>query len=62
MEQGLEIDILHEDGRSTFKMEVEKNFANVQFLLKCKADVNICDEYGRSIVHKEILKVIQIIK
>jgi ankyrin repeat protein len=57
MEQGLEIDILHEDGRSTLQMEVDsKNFANVEFLLKCKADVNICDEYGRSIVHKEILK------
>jgi ankyrin repeat protein len=37
--------------------EVEnKNFANVEFLLNCGADVNICDEFDKNIIYKEILK------
>ena len=57
IEQGLEVDILHEDGRTTLQIEVEnKNFANVEFLLKCGANINICDENGKNILHKEILK------
>ena len=28
----------------------------IEFLLNCGADVNICDEFEKNIVHKEILK------
>ncbi len=57
IENGLEIDILHEDGRTTLQIEVEnKKFANVEFLLNCGADINVCDEYNRNILFKEILK------
>ena len=57
IEHGLEINLPHEDGKTTIQIEIEnKNFANVEFLLKCGANINVYDEYGKNIVHKEILK------
>ena len=57
LEHGLEIDKIDESGKTTLQKAVEnKNFANAEFLLNCGADVNICDEFEKNIVHKEILK------
>ena len=57
VEHGLEVDKIHEDGRTSLQKEIEsKNFANVEFLLNCGADVNICDEFGKNIIYREILK------
>ena len=57
VEHGLEVDKIHEDGKTTLQKEVEnKNFTNIEFLLNCGADINICDEYEKNIIHKEILK------
>ena len=57
LEHGLEIDKIDESGKTTLQKAVEnKNFTNVEFLLNCGADVNICDEFEKNIVHKEILK------
>ena len=57
LEHGLEIDKIDESGKTILQKAVEnKNFANAEFLLNCGADVNICDEFEKNIVHKEILK------
>ena len=57
IEHGLEVDILHADGRTTLQIEIEnKNFENVEFLLNCGANINIFDENQKNILHKEILK------
>ena len=57
LEHGLEIDKIDESGKTTLQKAVEnKNFTNAEFLLNCGADVNICDEFEKNIVHKEILK------
>lgn len=57
VENGLEVDKVHEDGKTTLQHEVEnKNFANAEFLINCKADVDFCDENGKNIIYKEILK------
>ncbi len=57
LEHGFEIDKIDENGKTTLQREIEnKNFANVEFLLECGADVNICDEFEKNIIHKEILK------
>ena len=57
LEHGLEIDKIDENGKTALQREVEnKNFTNIEFLLNCGADVNICDEFEKNIVHKEILK------
>ena len=57
IEQGLEIDKVDENGKTTLQREVEnQNFTNIEFLINCGADVNICDEFEKSIIHKEILK------
>ena len=57
VEHGLEVDKMHEDGRTTLQREIEnKDFASIEFLLNCGANVNICDEFEKNIIHKEILK------
>lgn len=57
IENGLDIDKTHEDGKTTLQKEIEKkNFANVEFLIECGADVNISDENDKNIIYKEIMK------
>ena len=57
IEQGLEIDKVDENGKTILQREVEnQNFINLEFLINCGADVNICDEFEKNIIHKEILK------
>jgi ankyrin repeat protein len=57
IENGLEIDKIHEDGETTLQKEIEnKNFTNVEFLINCGADLNISDENNKNIIYKEILK------
>jgi ankyrin repeat protein len=57
VEHGLEVDKIHEDGRTSLQIEVEnKNFDNIEFLLNCGADVNVCDEFEKNIIYREILK------
>jgi len=57
IDNGLEIDNIHEDGKTSLQKEVEnKNFANVEFLINCGANINISDENNKNIVYKEILK------
>ncbi len=57
IDNGLEIDKIDENGKTTLQKEIEnKNFANVEFLINCGADVNIYDENNKNIVYKEILK------
>lgn len=57
IEQGIEIDRADEYGKTTLQREIEnKNFTNIEFLLNCGADVNICDENDKNIIYKEILK------
>lgn len=57
LEHGFEIDKIGENGKTILQREIEnKNFENVEFLLECGADVNICDEFEKNIIHKEILK------
>jgi ankyrin repeat protein len=54
---GLDIDKIHEDGKTTLQLEIEsKNFANVEFLVNCGADINVTDENDKNIIYKEILK------
>jgi ankyrin repeat protein len=54
---GLDIDKIHEDGKTTLQLEIEsKNFANVEFLVNCGADINVADENDKNIIYKEILK------
>ena len=54
---GLDIDKIHEDGKTTLQIEIEnKNFANVEFLVNCGADLNVVDENDKNIIYKEILK------
>ena len=57
VENGLDIDKIHDDGKTTLQKEIEnKNFANIEFLIECGADVNISDENNKNIVYKEIMK------
>lgn len=57
IENGLEIDILDINGKTTLQKEIEnKNFANADFLIKCGANVNVTDENNRNIIYNEILK------
>lgn len=57
IENGLNIDIVHNDGKSTLQKEIEKkNFTNADFLIKCGANINITDENNRNIIYNEILK------
>ncbi|MDD2292421.1 MAG: ankyrin repeat domain-containing protein, partial [Aliarcobacter sp.] len=57
IEQGIEIDKVDEYGKTTLQREIEnKNFTNIEFLLNCGADVNVCDENDKNIIYKEILK------
>ena len=57
IENGLDIDKLHEDGQTTFQKELEtKNFINLEFLIDCGADVNISDENNKNLLYKEIIK------
>ena len=57
IENGLEIDKLDENGKTTLQKEIDKkNFPNVEFLLNCGANVNISDDDGKNIIYKEILK------
>lgn len=57
IENGLKLDMVHMDGKTTLQKEVEnKNFTNIEFLINCGADVNFRDENGRNILHGEILK------
>ena len=57
IEQGLEVNKVDENGRTILQREVEnQNFTNLEFLIHCGADVNICDEFEKNIIHKEILK------
>ena len=57
IEHGLKIDKIDENGKTTLQKEVEnQNFANIEFLINCGADVNICDEFEKNIIHREILK------
>jgi ankyrin repeat protein len=54
---GLDIDKIHEDGKTTLQLEIEnKNFANVEFLVNCGAELNVTDENDKNIIYKEILK------
>jgi ankyrin repeat protein len=54
---GLDIDKIHEDGKTTLQLEIEnKNFANVEFLVNCGAELNVSDENDKNIIYKEILK------
>jgi ankyrin repeat protein len=57
IDQGIEIDKIDSEGKTTLQREVEKkNFSNIEFLLDCGADVNICDEFEKNLIHQEILK------
>ena len=57
IEQGLEVNKVDENGKTILQREVEnQNFTNLEFLIHCGADVNICDEFEKNIIHKEILK------
>jgi ankyrin repeat protein len=57
IDKGLDIDKVHEDGKTTLQIEIEhKNFVNVEFLINCGADLNKNDESDKSIIYNEILK------
>ena len=57
IDNGLDIDKIHEDGKTTLQKEIEnKNFANVEFLIACGADINFSDENDKNIIYKEIMK------
>ncbi|MDZ7817695.1 MAG: ankyrin repeat domain-containing protein [Aliarcobacter sp.] len=57
IKNGLDIDKVHEDGKTTLQKEIEnKNFANVEFLIECGADINVSDENDKNIIYKEIMK------
>ncbi|MCT7601032.1 ankyrin repeat domain-containing protein [Aliarcobacter butzleri] len=57
IKNGLKVDIVDADGKTTLQKEIEnKNFANVEFLIDCGADLNIVDEYNRNLFHIETLK------
>jgi len=57
IENGLEIDKIHDDGKTTLQTEIEnKNILNAEFLINCGANINISDENNKNIVYKEILK------
>ncbi|QKF78780.1 ankyrin repeat domain-containing protein [Arcobacter defluvii] len=57
IDNGLEIDKIHEDGKTTLQREIEnKNFSNAEFLVNCGANVNVSDENNKNIIYKEILK------
>lgn len=57
IEQGIEIDKVDEYGKTILQREIEnKNFTNIEFLLNCGADINVCDENDKNIIYKEILK------
>lgn len=51
------VDSLDKDGKTTLQKELEKNnYAFAEILIRNKADVEITDENGRSLLHQEILK------
>ncbi len=57
IENGLDIDKIHEDGKTTLQKEIEnKNFANIEFLIACGSDINVSDENDKNIIYKEIMK------
>lgn len=57
IEKGLNIDVIHENGKTTLQKEIEnKNFTNADFLIKCGANVNITDDNNANIIYHEILK------
>ncbi|MGD9624028.1 MAG: ankyrin repeat domain-containing protein [Arcobacter sp.] len=57
IDNGLEIDKIHEDGKTTLQREIEnKNFSNAEFLINCGANLNFSDEDNKNIIYKEILK------
>ena len=57
IENGLDIDEIHEDGKTTLQKELEnKNFTNVEFLIDCGADINVSDENNKNILYKEIMQ------
>ncbi|MDY0051191.1 MAG: ankyrin repeat domain-containing protein [Aliarcobacter sp.] len=57
IDNGLDIDKIHEDGKTTLQIEIDnKNFTNVEFLLNCGANVNTNDKNDKNIIYNEILK------
>lgn len=57
IEAGFKIDSEDKHGKTALQKEIERrNFSNAEFLINCGANVNVIDENGRNLVHKEILK------
>lgn len=57
IENGLEIDTLDSESKTTLYKEIENhNFINAKFLIQCGANINITDEEGDNILSKEVLK------
>ena len=57
IENGLDIDEIHADGKTSLQKELDnKNFTNVEFLIDCGADINVCDENNKNIIYKEVMK------
>ncbi|PWE22120.1 hypothetical protein DF188_03135 [Aliarcobacter skirrowii] len=51
------VNSIGKDGKTTLQKELEKkNFAFAEILIRNKADIEVLDEDGRSILHQEILK------
>ncbi|RBQ32711.1 hypothetical protein CRU92_03065 [Arcobacter sp. FW59] len=54
---GFKVDTPDKFGKTVLQKEIEKrNFITAEFLINCGANINILDEYGRNLVHTEILK------
>lgn len=54
---GLDVDKIHEDGKTTLEKEIDnRNLGNIEFLINCGSDINVCDDHNKNIVYKEILR------
>jgi len=56
IENGLDIDKIDKNGKTTLNKEVEKkNFENIEFLIDCGADINKKDMNGKTLLLREVM-------
>ena len=54
---GLDVDKVHEDGKTTLEKEIDnRNLGNIEFLINCGSDINVCDDHNKNLIYKEILR------
>ena len=54
---GLEIDKFDSNGNTALSKAIQKqNYEQIEFLLKCGANINIQDEYGKTVLFREVLR------